>query len=111
LNLPPAQDASRPRWLREFIKSAPACNQEGAKPWALLSEFGQSKPFHLKIYQLWTLPSRVLLAVTSELGLKPSVLKKALRRRLFMIAAEGVTDPTILRDRALKSMNVDKIAT
>lgn len=51
------------------------------------------------------------LATAKELGLRQDVLERALRRRIFVIASEGVTDPEELCGRTLKSMNLDKIAT
>ena len=50
------------------------------------------------------------LATAKELGVDPKVLKGALRRRLFAAARAGITDPQALRNEALKSMNVDKLA-
>lgn len=51
------------------------------------------------------------LATVKELGIKRQGLEGILRGRLVAIASEGITDPAVLRDKALKSLNVDKIAT
>lgn len=50
------------------------------------------------------------LAMAKELGIKRRGLSGAMRRRIFVIAREGITDPTMLRDKLLKSFNLDKIA-
>lgn len=50
------------------------------------------------------------LATAKELGADPKALQGALRRRLVAIARAGVTDPQALQNKALKSMNVDKLA-
>lgn len=51
------------------------------------------------------------LATAKELGIKGKGLSSVMRRRIFDVAREGITDPTLLRDKLLKSFNVDKIAT
>lgn len=50
------------------------------------------------------------LATARELGLPCAGLEGSLRRRLFDIASTGITDPEVLRDEALKEMNIDRIA-
>jgi hypothetical protein len=50
------------------------------------------------------------LATAIELGLPSRGLEGALRRRLFVVASKGITDPEALRDGALKEMNIDRIA-
>jgi hypothetical protein len=50
-------------------------------------------------------------ATVKELGLPRRGLEGALRRRLFDIASEGITDPEMMRNELLKRMNVDRVAT
>jgi hypothetical protein len=50
------------------------------------------------------------VAIAKELGVRPQGLAGALRRRLFVIAGEGITDPETLSSRLVKSMNLDRIA-
>ena len=50
------------------------------------------------------------LATAMELGLPCKGLEGALRRRLFVVASTGITDPEALRDGALKELNIDRIA-
>lgn len=50
------------------------------------------------------------LATTAELGLPRRGFEGALRRRLFVIASTGITEPAELRDETLKDMNIDRIA-
>ena len=49
------------------------------------------------------------LATARELGLPCAGLEGALRRRLFGVASAGITDPEVLRNEALKEMNIDRI--
>lgn len=50
------------------------------------------------------------LATARELGVPRGGLEGVLRRRLFVFATMGITDPEVLRDEALKEMNIDRIA-
>jgi hypothetical protein len=50
------------------------------------------------------------LATARELGLPSAGLEGVLRRRLFVVATTGITDPEVLRNEALKEMNIDRLA-
>lgn len=50
------------------------------------------------------------LATAIELGLPYKGLEGALRRTLFVVASTGIMDPELLRDGALKELNISKVA-
>ena len=58
--------------------------------------------------QLLDLALAGAMATAAELAAKHQALAGVLRRRLFYIASEGVTDPAMLRNKLVRSMNLDR---